>query len=141
MSDLSSITQAIVDLLANDSTLGLVKVYYGETEGIPDIPAATVEVGTSSRSYNQTGLQTTREVPIVIVVYHAKVGDSQVIKKSLDQFAQAIENKLHEDNTLGGLVISGIVTSIEPGAAAVGKALFYAHRLTWTAIIKERITV
>ncbi len=45
------------------------------------------------------------------------------------------------DNTLGGLVISGIVSSVEPGVAVVGKAQFYAHRMTWTAMIKERIGV
>lgn len=141
MSDLSAITQAVVDLLAGDSTLGLSKVYYGDQAGIPAVPSATVEVGSSERSYNQTGLQTNRTVPIIIVIYHANVTDAQVTKKKLDQFAQAVENKLHQDNTLGGLVISGIVTSIEPGVASAGKAQYYAHRLTWEGLIKERIGV
>jgi len=141
MSDLSIITQAIVDLLAGDSTLGLSKVYYGDQAGIPQVPSATVEAGTAERSYNQTGLQTNRTVPVIIVIYHGKVADVQSIKKSLDQYAQAVENKLHEDSTLGGLVISGIVTSIEPGIAAVGKSQYLAHRLTWEGLIKERIGV
>ena len=104
------------------------------------MPSATVEAGTAERSYNQTGIQTNRIVPIIIVIYHGKIGDVQDIKKELDDFAQAVEDKLHEDNTLGGLVISGIVTSLEPGVASVGKAQFYAHRLTWDGLIKERIS-
>lgn len=141
MSSLSAITQAVVDLLSADTSLGLSKVYYGETAGIPLVPSATVEVGTSERQYTQTGLQTTRTVPIIIVIYHGLVADSQIIKKELDDFAQAVENKLHLDSTLGGLVINGLVTSIEPGAATVGQAQYYAHRLIWEGLVKERITV
>ena len=141
MSDLSIITQAVVDLLASDKDLGLSKVYYGDQAGIPQVPSATVEAGNAERAYTQTGLQTTRTVPIIIVIYHGKVADVQGIKKSLDEYATLVETKLHEDSTLGGLVINGLVTSIEPGTAVVGRAQFYAHRLTWEGLIKERIGV
>lgn len=141
MSSLSAITQAVVDLLAGDSTLGLSKVYYGDQAGIPEVPSATVEVGSADRQYTQTGLQTTRTIPVIIVIYHAKVGDVQIIKKDLDDFAQSVEDKLHTDSTLGGLVINGLVTSIEPGLASVGRAQFHAHRLTWEGLVKERIGV
>lgn len=141
MSSLSEITQAVIDLLESDESLGLSKVYYGDQAGIPLVPSATVEPGTAERSYNQTGLQTNRTVPIIIVVYHGKLADVQTVKKELDDLAQAVEDKLHEDNTLGGLVISGIVTSLEPGIASAGKVQFYAHRLIWEGLIKERIGV
>ncbi len=141
MSDMAVITQAIVDLLKGDASLGLKDVYYGDQGAIPRTPAVTVELGNKSRDYNQTGLMTNVVPDIQIVVYHGLIADVQKIKKELDQFIQAIEDKLHVDNTLGGLVISGIVSSVEPGVAVVGKAQFYAHRMTWTAMIKERIGV
>jgi len=141
MSSLSEITQAVVDLLKADLTLGLSKVYYGDQAGIPLVPSATVEAGSAEREYTQTGLHTTRTVPIIIVIYHGKVDDVQTIKKSLDDFAQAVEDALHQDSTLGGLVINGLVTSIEPGVASVGKAQYQAHRLTWEGLVKERIGV
>ena len=141
MSDMSVITQAIVDLLKGDSTLGLKEVYYGDQGGIPLTPSATVELGNKTRAYNAIGIQTNVVPEIHIVIYHGLVADVQKIKKDLDQFVQLVENKLHVDNTLGGLVISGIVTSVEPGVAVVGKTQFYAHRMTWEAIIKERISV
>ncbi len=141
MSDMSVITQAIVDLLKGDETLGLKEVYYGDQGGIPLTPSATVELGNKTREYNQTGLQTNVVPQIQVVIYHGLLVDVQKIKKELDQFVQAVEDLLHVDNTLGGLVISGIVTSVEPGVAVVGKAQFYAHRMTWEAMIKERITV
>ena len=141
MSDMSVITQAIVDLLKDDASLGLKAVYYGDQSGIPLIPSATVELSSKTREYNQTGLQTNVVPEVAIIIYHGLMADVQTIKKELDQFVQLVEDKLHVDNTLGGLVISGIVTSVEPGASQVGNALFYAHRLTWEAMIKERIGV
>ncbi len=141
MSDMSVITQAIVDLLEGDASLGLKEVYYGDQGGIPLSPSATVELGNKTRDYNQTGLMTNVIPQIIIVIYHGLVADVQIIKKELDQFVQAVEDKLHVDNTLGGLVISGIVSSVEPGTAIIGSAQFYAHRMTWEAMIKERIGV
>jgi len=141
MSDISVINQAIVDLLKADTSLGLNDVFYGDQTGTPNVPAATVEIGSTERAYNQTGLQTNLTVDVSIVIYHGKLADVQTIKKELDQFAQAVEDCLHQDNTLGGLVISGIVISVEPGIAVVGRAQYYAHRLIWEAMIKERIGV
>ena len=141
MSDLATLNQAIVDLLKADTTLGLTDVFYGDQTGTPNVPAATVEIDNTDRDYNQTGLQTNLVVNVAIVIYHGKVADVQGIKKELDQFTQAVEDKLHEDNTLGGLVISGIVFSVDPGIASVGRSLYYAHRLIWRGLIKERIGV
>ncbi len=141
MSDTATIVQATVDLLKGDPDLNLKEVYYGDQGGYPFTPSASVELGGTEREYNQTGIMTNLSIEIAIVVYHGLVVDLQNIKKELDQFAQAVEDKLHVDNTLGGLVISGIVTSVEPGVAVVGNSQFQAHRLTWAAIIKERIGV
>lgn len=141
MSDIATIVQATVDLLKDDASLGLKEVYYGDQTGIPFVPSATVELADTAREYNQTGLFTNLVVQLQIVVYHGLLADVQKIKKELDQFIQKVEDKLHKDNTLGGEVISGLVTSVEPGVAVVGRAQFYAHRITWEAIIKERIGV
>lgn len=141
MSSLSEITQAVIDLLKDNESLGLAKVYYGDQAGIPEVPSATVETGSAEREYTQTGLQTTRTIPIIVVIYHGQVGDVQIIKKSLDDLADAVEVALHADNTLGGLVINGLVTSIEPGVASVGRAQFHAHRLIWEGLVKERVGV
>ena len=141
MSDIATIVQATVDLLKDDTSLGLKEVYYGDQTGIPFVPSATVELADTAREYNQTGLFTNLIVQLQIVVYHGLLADVQKIKKELDQFIQKVEDKLHKDNTLGGEVITGLVTSVEPGVAVVGRAQFYAHRITWEAIIKERIGV
>lgn len=151
MSDLATINQAIINVLKNDLSLGLKDVYYGDQAAIPRTPCASVEISSSERSYNQTGLQTNRVVQIAILIYHGILADVQTLKKELDQYAQSVEDSLHVDNTLGGLVISGIVVSIEPGvigagmagprSVGVGNIQFYAHRLIWEAMIKERIGV
>ena len=141
MSSLSAITQALIDLLAGDKDLGLTRVYYGDQQGYPSIPSASVEHEGSTRTYTQTGLQTTRIIECTIIIYHGKAEDVQTVKKELDQYAQAVEDLLHTDSTMGGLVINGLVTSMEPGTVLVGRSNFYAHRLTWEGKVKERIGV
>ena len=141
MSDQAAIVQAIVDLLVANTQLGLEAVYYGDQSGIPLTPSAAVELGTKERAYNQTGLQTNVVVEVHVIIYHGQVTDAQIIKKALDEYAQTVEDVLHLDNTLGGLVISGLVASVEPGVAVVARSQFYAHRLVWQGMIKERIGV
>lgn len=140
-SKISVITQAIVDLLRADPSLGLHDVFYGDVVGIPRVPAASVIPGAKDRKYTQTGLQTTVDVSIDIIVFYSRVTDKQNILKANDELAEAIEDALHVDNTLGGLVINGLVNGSEPGYVSKGKALFTAHRLTWNAKVKERIGV
>jgi hypothetical protein len=141
MSDQAAIVQAVVDLLKAETSLGLKAVYYGDQGGIPETPSAAVELGDKTRAYTQTGLQTTALIEVHVVIYHGQVTDVQVIKKELDEYAQVVEDLLHEDNTLGGLVISGLVTTVEPGVVVVARSQFYAHRLVWQGLIKERIGV
>jgi len=151
MSDLAIINQAVIDVLKNDLSLSLKDVYYGDQAAIPRTPCATVEISSADREYNQTGMQTNRVVQVTILVYHGLLADVQKLKKQLDEYTQEVEDTLHVDNTLGGLVISGIVTSIESGiigsgmagprSLGVGNVQFYAHRLIWEAMIKERIGV
>lgn len=141
MSDLATVNQAVIDVLKADLDLDLKSVFYGDQGAITHTPSATVEINTAERSYNQTGMQTNRVIQVAILVYHGILADVQTLKKELDEYTQAVEDVLHKDNTLGGLVISGIVISVEPGTVAAGNVQFYAHRLIWEAMIKERIGV
>jgi len=141
-SNLSVIVQYIVDKLeANKTSLGIVDVFYGDQHLIPNIPSVTVEGGDKQREYTQTGMQTTVSLPVYIYIYHSGIRDLQITKKACDELTEAIETLLHQDVDLGGLVINGLVTDVEPGFANRGKDIFVVHRLTWQGFAKVRIGV
>ena len=141
-SNLSVIVQYIVDKFeANKTALGVKDVFYGDQNRIPNIPSITVEGGDKDRSYTQTGLQTVVNLPVFIYIYHSGIRDLQITKKACDELAEAVEALLHTDVNLGGLVVNGLVTSMEPGFANRGKEIFVVHRLTWQGIAKVRIGV
>lgn len=136
----SVIVQYIVDKIdAAKNGLGIKRVYYGDQNLIPEIPSVTVEAGDKERNYNQTGLQTNVIIPVYIFVYHSGIRDLQITKKADDELAEAIEDLLHSDVNLGGLVINGLVVNTSPGFANRGKEIFVVHRLTWQGIAKVRI--
>lgn len=142
----STITQALVDLMiTNKTALGLKDVFYGDQNLIPKVPSLSVEPGARSREYTQTGLQTTVDLIEFIMIYHGGYRDVQVTKKATDVLAEAVEAVLHLNRTQIGtadqLVVHSLVTSVEPGFAERGKQIFVVHRLTWEALVKERIGV
>lgn len=135
--DATVVSQNILDTLeSNKVVLGLRGTYYGLQNLIPEYPAACVESGTKNRI-----MRMARKHEIIIrthiMVYHSEVQSSEVTKKEVEQFAEAIENKLHEDNTLDGLVIWGYVTSIDHGVARRDDVMLRAARLTWEGLSRE----
>ena len=138
-SNVVTITQAWIDLLKLERQLGLHDVFYGDQELIANVPALTVESGSKVRDYTQTGLQTDVGITMIFVLFHSRVTDKQVTKKQLDEKAEALETFIHANTNLDGLVINGLVTSSEPGFIDRGRIIFHAHRLTWEALVKERI--
>ena len=137
----SVISQAIVDLLKDTRSLQVHDIFYGDQNAIPRVPTITVEPAEKRRRYNQTGLQTNVDLEVAIMVYHARITDLQVSQKELDERTEAIEDALHANTTLDGLVINGLVESIVPGFVTRGREVFIGSRLTWTAVVKERIGV
>lgn len=137
---LETVTQAFVDLLnLNKVTLGLTDVWYGDQEMIPRTPAAAVESGQKTRELSGAPDVTTNRFTVFILVYMAKIQDVQTTRKAADQLAESIEALVHQDNTLGGLVIFGMCTSVEPGYAIRGGTLMRAARITWEGFTKLRM--
>jgi hypothetical protein len=51
--------------------------------------------------------------------------------------SELVEAKLHEDLTLGGLVIFGYVSGIDPGVRLRESEMIRATRLTWDGLSRE----
>jgi len=136
-----TISQYIKDLLANNTTLGLQDVWYGDQQLVPRVPAAAVEPGTLRRSLGgvSPGGVTENYIAVYVMVYHAGIKDTQTTKKECDEHAEKIITALHADLTMGGLVIHGFCTEVDPGYATRGGELFFATRIQWEGLTKTRL--
>lgn len=121
--------------LLETGDLGLQDVYYGDQQKIPRTPCATVEAGTQNNLLAGAPFRVEHDITTYIVLYIAKVTSNQVSKREADLLSAAVTKRLHEDKTMGGLVVYGLVTRIEPGFAQRGE-LMQAVRITWTGLSK-----
>jgi hypothetical protein len=133
------VTQAIFDLLlAAKKDLGLAAVHYGDTDLYPKFPVALVESGPKSRPLTSASARRfVVGLTTFITIVHGKVEKVDTTKKRTEEFAELIEAKLHEDFTLGDLVIFGHVTSMDPGVIVKPSVMVRASRLTWTGTSRK----
>jgi hypothetical protein len=138
---ISAVCEAFVNLFElNKASLGIADVFYGDQALIPRTPAVTVESGPKSRLLTNTGFMTTNTIQIYFMVYFGKVQDVQQNKRAADQLSEAIEDLVHLDKQLGGLVVTGYIVEVDPGMAERGKdVLLKANRLTWQGTSKTQI--
>lgn len=138
----SVIGQYIIDLLQdkwNDIPLAdKDDVYYGEQSRYPRTPAIAVVVGAATRTLTQTGMQATIEFPVVILVMHSPIQNIEKTAKENTEQAERVIDILDVDKTLGGLVVHGMVETIEPGQTMRGE-LLAATRLSWNGFSKLHI--
>ncbi len=134
----SVVTQALVDLLVEDwDTLGVPSkkdIYYGDQPLYPRFPSLAVEANPQERELNQTGLQQRIRFSISILAFHGGLKSASERRKDNDEFSERVVTRLHTDRTLGGKVIHGHATSIEPGFVPRGGGLLVTHLITWKGI-------
>lgn len=136
------VSQYIYDILNTGTAkaqLGLAGVWDGEQNLIPQIPAVCVVVGNYTREYAGIPFRTDNTFTVFLIVYHAKIQDVQLNQRECNQRAEAIMDFLHQDLTMGGNVIDGYVTALEPGYLQAGKSMTYVTRLTWVGRTKTII--
>lgn len=140
--NLDTVTQYIVDLInTNKVALGVQDVWYGDQELIPRSPAVAVEPGTKTRTLTGMPRMATNNFTVFILVYVAKLQDIQLTRKTSNQLAEAIEDLIHGDSNLGGLVVHGFCTSQESGYAVRGSLLMRAVRISYEAMSKLQLGV
>lgn len=133
------VTQAVVDLLEADQSLGLQKVWYGDQDRVPFTPCAAVESGGTESAPPSPTYWTQHELTIYVMVYFAKITSQSELKKEADQYGEKVKDAIHRNKNLNGLVVHGNVTAVEPGIARRGGAKLRATRLTVRYISKTII--
>lgn len=134
--DLTSVVaKAIFDkLVANQTTLGLADVLYGNHNEIPRTPTAVVIPGRKTRALvgvQGPGGRTDNFMNVLIDIHDSKVQDETTQRLLFDQLTEGIEKKIHEDVTMGGILIHGFVTDWDPGLAFFQGGEFRSVRMTY----------
>lgn len=116
-------------------------IYYGDRQLIPATPAISVVPGPYTRSISGVGGKgrTDNNIRVFFLCYIARLDDSSELARDVDLFGETLMDILHENVTLGGLVVHGFVTAIEPGYATRSGTYMHACRVTWEGLTKTFI--
>lgn len=132
-------------LVVNQLTLGLEDVLFGFQNMIPRSPTAVVSSGTKRRvlaGVSAPGGRTMNYLPVFIDVHSSRVGPESEEQKqlALETLADNIETLIHQDTTLGGIIIHGFVQSSDPGVSFIGNSQFNTVRLTFEGQTKTYLS-
>jgi hypothetical protein len=112
-------------------------VYYGGQDLIPEYPSIAVESGTKLRTFAGTHMWNV-ELRATIYVYHGKVQESTITNEEVDVLSEQVEDLLHGNLTMDGLVIFGFVRRVDPGVALRSDVMLRTTRMIWQADSRER---
>lgn len=140
----SVVALAVKDLIeTNKYSLGIDQVYYGDQLNIPNAKCVAVRVGRKTRERAGAagpGGRMTNYMPITINIYNSTVTDEASARLVVDQLAEAIEDLLHQDITLGGVILDGFVSEWDPDPVFRTGSLFRVVQLTFQARSKTNLT-
>lgn len=131
------VTKAIQTLLEQEKdALGVRKVFYGEQSLYPEFPAIAVQSGRKLRSHENTR-KNRLDFSVNILIVHGKVQSSELNREASEVLAEAVEDIVNADVSLGGLVIFGQVVAVDPGVLARRDVMLSTTRLSWEGRSRE----
>lgn len=98
--------------------LAIDEIYYGNQNNIPVGIAVSVTAARKTRELvgvQGPGGRVDNNMFTLIRVYNSRVNSEADERLYVDQLGESIEAVLHEDTTLGGIIIHGFVESIDNG--------------------------
>jgi hypothetical protein len=128
-------------LKEHQEELGLNDVLYGD-QAPAGSRIACVETGTKQNEIDGASMprRVMRTYTVYILIYHNDVKFPSQNREDNDKQAEAVENLIHADKKLGGLINQTcLVTSVEAGYAARGSTIFQTSRLTVQATSLEML--
>lgn len=146
LTDKASVVAVAVQALieSNKDALGLDQVYYGDQLNIPNAKCAAVRVGRKTRERAGVagpGGRMMNYMPIIINVYNSTVTDEASGRLVVDQIAEAIEDLLHQDITLGGIILDGFVSEFDPDPVFRTGSMYRTVQLSFQARSKTNLTL
>lgn len=117
-------------------------IAYGDQTLIPRTPFVCVETGPMRSELAGVSYMMQNDHTVYLMVYHINLQDppgEQKTREECDQMAYDIRTLLHTDKQMGGLVIHGHVTNLDPGYATRSNKLLKMTRITWSGLTKKMI--
>jgi hypothetical protein len=133
---LTEVTTEMLRILETErGALGIRQVYDGDMNIIPETPSVAVIPGTKSRELYAAPVTTRVDLQVALMVYHNRLQEVQKQQRETVELSEAIEELFHRhvNQTLSGLVIFGMFTSVEPGYADRQGTILRTTRMTWEA--------
>lgn len=119
-------------------------VEYGDHNNIIGGKAVTVASGTKDRELAGVagpGGRTDNFMEVVITVYYMKTEAEATARLTCDQIAENVEDLLHEDTTMGGIIIHGFVRQWVPGIITRESSMFRVVQLHYRGRTKTNVTI
>lgn len=111
-------------------------VFYGDQQQIPRTPAICVEPDGKKRTIDGVPRRSANEFSLYVLLYVSAVTDSQSNARQALDLAEQVEDFLHKDPTLGGLLVHSFCSELEPGYRQRKDTLFRACRIKFEGINK-----
>lgn len=146
----SVFTEYLIDLLnrpVNLAAAGLRRVYYGDQEYIPEVPAVCVEPAVVRRDIDGVPLRTLNEITTTILIYCANVEGVEEAQRDADRVAEKVIDIINQDGlpshmggtNFGDLAVYGYVQTSEYGYSVKDNKLMRANRATVYAMNKTNM--
>lgn len=119
-------------------------VDYGDHNNITGGKAVTVQAGTKNRDLAGVagpGGRTLNLLEVVVTAYYMKVEGEATARLACDQLGENIEDLLHQDTTVGGLIIHGFVRQWVPGVIMRETSMFRVVQLHFVGQTKTNVTL
>lgn len=131
----ATLAKAIYALLSdNADSLKLNDVAYGNHLNLPRSPTAVVVPGPKRRELqgvSAPGGRTRNYMTVYVDVHSSKVGSETEQRMALDELGTQIEALIHQDTTVGGIIIHGFVETWDPGETFIQGGQFRSVRMTF----------
>jgi hypothetical protein len=136
---ISVMTQALVNVLEeHQQEIGLKRVYYGDQSMVPDFPSVGVETAPLDRLWDKSSTHKFEiNLRCDLYLYVGRVQSSELTKQEVDALTQRVEDAVHIDFTVGGLVIFGYIERIEPGVSMKSDVMVQTTRLSWVGLSRQ----
>jgi len=139
-----TVAEAIFNLVFDDKEdLELEDVLYGNHIIIPRNSAAVIQAMGKNRALAGVaapGGRTLNTLMVMIDLHWSKVGDESTQRRLCDARGTALERKIHEDTTLGGIVIHGFVNQVDRGETLFNGSMFRTVRMSYAATTKTYLS-
>lgn len=136
--------QAIFDkIVLNQEDLYIDDVLWGNQNMVPRKTAVIVMAMGKRRSLagaTGPGGRTLNILMATLEVRRSKVGIEAVERREVDATATAVERLLHQDVTLGGIIIHGFVEEVQRGEIENDSGMFRTVRMLFAGQTKTYLT-